>query len=191
MQKRKIYPDIFKVVSLLLSGAAGIGGIYVGQSMSASNEGNKVIREKLEVAYDKTMLLPKLALNLNSAATNKLDANSVDFHMAMYSSVFEKYQDEILAIKKISDLYANDIAGEVKSLSECAKEFSIYASTHLILEARDAGRPTISNLVSYSDSEKMLERDESLNETAYARLRCESATHDLSASIARVMRKHI
>nr|WP_298114079.1 hypothetical protein [uncultured Pseudomonas sp.] len=191
MQRRKIYPDLFKVASLLLSGAAGIGGVYVGQSMSASNEGDKIIREKLEVAYDKTLLLPKLALNLNSAAINKLDENSVDLHMALYSSAFDKYQDEILAIKKISDLYANDIAVEVNNLSECAKEFSIYASTHLLLEGRDAGRPTLTKLVSYSAPEKVLERTESLNETAYARLRCDSAANDLNASIARVMRKHI
>lgn len=191
MQRRKIYPEVFKVFHLLLSMAAGIGGIYIGHFMSASNEGDKIIREKLEVAYDKTLLLPKLALSLNYAAINKLDSSSVEFHMAMYERAFDKYHDEILAIKKISDLYANDISGEVNALSECAREFSIYASTHLILEGRDAGRPTISELVSYSNPEMNLERDESLNETAYSRLRCESAAQNLSVSIARAMKKHI
>jgi hypothetical protein len=61
----------------------------------------------------------------------------------------------------------------------------------MLLEARDAGIPITHALMSYRDPSKKLERNESLDTTAYTRVKCEFVGDQLNENIAKVMKKYI
>lgn len=175
----------------LLTVAASLGGVYMGQRMVAEGESNKVVREKLAVAYNLNLEVPDLALTVNMSATEAVTPASVGFRGGIYNNALNAYRTKLTEIKTINALYVDEITQSVKALSRCSDKFTSYAANHMLLEARDAGMQINSPLMSYRDPSKTLERNESLDITAYTRVECEVAGDKLSETIAQVMKKYI
>lgn len=175
----------------LITVAASLGGVYMGQRMIAIGESNKLIREKLERIYDITLSIPDLAIAVNTSATEKVTAIDANAKAAIYNEALNKYQEKIIEIEKINTLYVEEISGAVTSLQQCSKKFIDHAVNHLLLERRDAGFQILGPLKSYEDPNKNLEREESLNSTVLIRLECEETGKALKLTIAKEMKKHI
>lgn len=175
----------------LLTIAASLGGVYMGQRMVAAGESNKVIREQLALAYNLTLSIPTLALAVNTSAITTVSSADSGFRGSVYNDALKAYQGKITEIKTINALYVDDITEAVDELSRCSEQFVNFAANHMLLERRDAGMPIVKPLMSYQNSNLKLERIESLNVTAYERVRCELMGEQLNAKIAQVMKKHI
>lgn len=175
----------------LLTVAASLGGVYMGQRMVAEGESNKVVREKLAVAYNMNLEVPGLALAVNMSATEAVTPTNVGFRGGVYNDALNAYRAKLTEIKTINALYVDEITQSVKALSRCSDKFTSYAASHMLLEARDAGMQINYPLMSYRDPSKKLERNESLDITAYTRVECEVAGDQLSEAIAQVMKKYI
>lgn len=175
----------------LLTVAASLGGVYMGQRMVAAGESNKVIREQLALAYNLTLSIPALALAVNTSAITTVSSADSGFRGAVYNDALKSYQGKITEIKTINALYVDDITEAVEGLSRCSEQFVNFAANHMLLERRDAGMPIVKPLMSYQNSNLKLERIESLNVTAYERVRCEFMGEQLNVKIAQVMKKHI
>ncbi|KWU48848.1 hypothetical protein SB759_04890 [Pseudomonas sp. SIMBA_059] len=175
----------------LLTIAASLGGVYMGQRMIAVGESNKVIREKLAMAYNMNLEVPDLALAVNMSATEIVTPATVGFKGGNYNKALNAYRAKLTEIKTINELYVDEITPSVIALSRCSEVFVNYAANHMLLEARDAGLPITHDLMSYRNPSKKLERNESLDATAHTRVKCELVGDQLNASIAQVMKKHI
>ena len=171
--------------------AASLGGVYMGQRMIAVGESNKVVREKLAIAYNMNLEVPDLALAVNMSTTEAATPTNVGFRGGVYNKALNAYRAKLTEIKTINELYVDDITQSVTALSRCSEVFINYAANHMLLEARDAGMPITHALTSYRDPSKKLERNESLDATAHARVKCELVGNQLNATIAQVMKKHI
>lgn len=175
----------------LLTIAASLGGVYMGQRMVAEAESNKVIREKLALAYNLTLTVPELALAVNNSAIEAFTGANHSLGGATYNNALFAYRNKITEIKTINALYVDGITESVDAFSRCSEMFINYASNHMLLEARDAGMQIAQPLMSYRNPRKKLERNESLDATAYTRVKCELAGKQLNVTIARVMKEHI
>jgi hypothetical protein len=175
----------------LLTIAASLGGVYMGQRMIAVGESNKVIREKLAMAYNMNLEISDLALAVNMSATELTTPANVGFKGGIYNKALNAYRAKLTEIKTINELYVDEITQSVTALSRCSEVFINYAANHMLLEARDAGIPITHALMSYRDPSKKLERNESLDTTAYTRVKCEFVGDQLNENIAKVMKKYI
>lgn len=183
--------DITAIVIGVLTISATIIGVYIGQSMAANNESDKLIREKLEKSYQMVLQLPKLAVDFNMSATNKLDDQNFEYNAGNYNHLRNIYSNEIAKIKSISDLYAPSLSDGTDNLIRCSKKFINLAANHMLLEARDSGREITHELMSYAHPSKKLERNESLNSIVAARLQCDKEGETLKKAIVKAMKNHI
>ena len=171
--------------------SATLLGVYLGKTMEGSNESSKVIRGKLEEAYQRTLRVPDLAVEFNMAATARLSEENFNYNAHIYSSRLDAYRDELTQIEAISDLYAPSISRSVERLVSCTDEFVDYASNHFLLEARDAGKEVAHELRSYRDHSQILERPESLDTVVHVREKCKKVGDDVKKEIIQSMREHI
>ncbi|MNJ53257.1 hypothetical protein D3C77_486380 [compost metagenome] len=175
----------------LLTVAASLGGVYMGQRMIALGESNKVIREQLALAYSISLDVPELALSVNMSSAEKVTSADSGVKAAIYNDALKSYRGKITEIKKINSLYVDEITGAVETLSRCSDKFISYAANHMLLERRDAGMQISHSLISYRDPSSELGRNESLNVTADARVKCEVVGEQLNETIAKVMKDYI
>lgn len=186
--------DRFNLAGLgvpMLTIIASLGGVYMGQRMIAQGESNKVIREKLELAYNLTLAVPDLALAVNMSATESVSGDNHLYKGQIYNEALSAYQRKIVEINTINALYSGEITDAVEVFTRCSKIFTNYAANHMLLERRDIGLKIASPLYSYLNPGEKLDRNESLNLTAQARVECELTGTFLNDSIAKAMKNHI
>lgn len=175
----------------LLTIFASLGGVYMGQRMVAEGESNKIIREKLALAYNMTLEVPELALAVNTSAIQSVTVDDAGLKGAIYNNALNAYLGKITEIQTINNLYVDGITGSVEALSRCSEDFVNHAINHLLLERRDAGMQVAYPLASYQNPNEKLGRNESLNITAQARVKCELVSKQLNLTIAQVIKKYI
>ena len=182
---------LIPVAVALIAALSAIGGNYVGQRTSAVSETDKIVREKLEMAFYRLMSYSDLAVNFNLAAASAiLPPSEVNIAMIKYNDEGAKYRDQLQSVASILDMYSDDLDVKTKNLLACSKAFTMAAGNLFMLNVQLSkigayGTPT------YVEAARSVDLPSRQNAVAAKRVECEGVAFELRQGIKMEVKKHL
>ncbi len=182
--------DKSTVTPALIALFGGLLGVFIGQTMTATTESDKLVRVKLEEAYFHTLALPQLANDLHSVVLEPVIQANYDIAVTRYEFVRTKYREGIARVVAVSDLYEPKLGEATQQITECGNKFVSTAAAHFLLRAELGGK-AILHPKSYTNPTALLSLPESLNMMVALRADCDQIVDELKKTVISSMKDHL
>jgi hypothetical protein len=170
---------------------SGFLGNYVGQRTAAVSEADKIVREKLELSYSRSMLINEIALNLNmTAISSEVTAPLANTNeLGRYNDAVMRFQQAVTDLVTPAELYGDNLESPAADYLQCTKEFSIEAADtyYIYRQLRLKGNY---GSVAYDTASKSADFPARLNSLAYKREDCQKLNIEFRRNIKLEIRKH-
>jgi hypothetical protein len=183
---------LFSSIGVAIIGlVSGFLGNYVGQRTAAVSEADKIVREKLEFSYSKTMSINDFARNLNSAAVSNAVTVPISNlnEMGRYNDAVVRFQNAVVELVTPVELYGDDIEVSVAKYVQCTKEFNIEATDTYLIRRQLLSQGAYGS-IAYDDASKKVGYVSRINSLANKREECQKLNIELRKKIKQEIRKH-
>lgn len=170
---------------------SGFLGNYVGQRTAAVSEADKIVREKLELSYSRTMSINEFALNLNMTAVgSEVTAPLANINeIGRYNDVVTRFQNAVIDLVTPAELYGDNLELPAANYVQCTKEFNIAATETYFIYRQLLLQGAYGTAV-YDEASKKVGYPTRVNSLAHKREKCQLLNIEFRKNIKQEIRKH-